>query len=620
MTLKKWLLSFGGVLLGCALLFAAYNVVLDPFGVFGDRVLNWYSYDMTMNPRVAKIGYLDQYHEKYDSYVIGSSKASSLSSAELNEYLDASFFNMTWYGGDLLDEKQLTHYLIEHYTVKNIVLAVDPQVAAFYDREADSIKGNMHCKVDGSFAPVFYGKYLFANPNYGWDKLKDYFTKRGYLTTGSTVYDIETGSYDKQLRDATPIGNMEEYLALENNILKKEYAPLPHIDDAIRDIREIRDLCSENGINFLMVGVPVYNDDFYHYDQEQLAEFWKRLADEVEFYEFWGDNTVNRDIRYYYDSDHFRNNAGTMALAKIFGNPEVYVPEDFGHYITKDTVQSVIDAALQGPSPKDLDSYVAKVPILMYHSFTEDPAEVTDMTAYIGDFEKQLQALQKAGYHTVFYQDLLDYVYHGKELPDKPLLITFDDGYQNNLDLAAPLLERYGDCATVAVVGCSVGKDTYKDTGSPIIPHFALEDAKDYLSKGVLDIQSHSYDMHQVQNFDGEDCRHGVLQMSGEGEDDYVEALTDDFLRSKTQIESALDVECTVFTYPYGSCSTLSEVLLHSLGLKVTVTMDSGVNEVIKGIPQSLYRLKRINVVGGMTDEELVSTLSELLTAQNTEQ
>lgn len=610
MTLKKWLLSFFGILLGCGLLFAAFNVVLDPFGVFGDRFLDWYDYDMTLNPRVAKIGYLDQHYQEYDSYVVGSSKASSLSPTELNEYLDARFFNMTWYGGDLLDEKQLVHYIVKNYNVKNIVLAIDPQVAVFYNREDDPIKGNMHCKVNGSFAPLFYGKYLFANPSYGWEKLKKYF-HQGYLTTSATVYSSDTGTYNKQLRDAVPINDMDDYLAREKNIVEKEYAPLSYIDEAMADVAEIRDLCDENGIRLIVVGVPIYNDDFYHYDQEQLAEFWTRLADTVEFYSFWGNNSVNSDIRYYYDSDHFRNNAGTMALAKIFNNPDVYVPDNFGQYITPETVQAVIEEAQQEPEPVDPDSYTAHVPVLMYHSFTEDPDEITDMTASIDDFEAQLAALTEAGYHPVLYADLIDYVYHGVELPDKPLVISIDDGYQNNLDLAVPLLEKYGFKASIAVIGCSEGKDTYKDTDTPIIPHFQLEDAAKYL--GTLEIQSHSYDMHQVQNLDGEDCRQGVLQMAGEKEEDYIDTLTGDYLRSKERIESALGVECNVFTYPYGYCSTLSEVLLHSLGVKVTTTMNPGVNEIIKGIPQSLYQLKRINVVGGMTSDELLDTLDGLL-------
>ena len=107
MSLKKYIRIFITVFLLVIGLFVGFNVVTDPFGVFGDLVMKWYDYDMTMNPRVAKIGYLDRHYGEYDSYILGSSKASSISVEDLNKYMDASFYNMTWYGGDLKDEEQL---------------------------------------------------------------------------------------------------------------------------------------------------------------------------------------------------------------------------------------------------------------------------------------------------------------------------------------------------------------------------------------------------------------------------------------------------------------------------------------------------------------------------------
>lgn len=613
MALKKWLLLFFSALLGCAALLAGFNVLVDPFGVFGDRVLNWYEYDMTMNPRVAKIAYLDRHHESYDSYVIGSSKASSISVHELNKYMDASFYNMTWYGGDLVDELALVHYIIEHYTVKNIVLTVDPQCAALFNTGGDSLKEIMHCRADGSSALRFYARYLFANPEYNFDKLAARL-KQGYLQQSAAVYTAETGSYNKQVRDATPIGDLSEYLALENNVFDLDYSTLPYLDEAIAAIADIKRTCEDNSVNLTVIGVPIYRDDFARYDPARLAQFWEALAGVTDFYDFWGGSSVNRDIRYFYDSDHFRNNAGTMALAYIFGGQDIYIPEDFGHLTTAANVRDRIAAAFEN-TEIDPDSYLTRVPILMYHSFTDDPESVNDMTVCIGDFKEQIAALRAAGYQPVLYQELVDYVRRGTELPEHPILISIDDGYQNNLDLAVPVLEENGFRAAIAVIGCSVGKTTYKDTDTPVTPHFTLESAKPFVERGVLDIHSHSYDMHQVAALDGEGCRQGVLQMDGERESDYVETLTADYSRSKAQIQSVLDVSCNVFTYPYGLCDTLSEAVLHSLGAEVTVTTKPGINVIIKGIPQSLYQLKRINVSGGVTADELLQTLSGYLTA-----
>ena len=613
MAWKKWLLLFLGAVLGCAALLTGFNVLVDPFGVFGDRILNWYEYDMTMNPRVAKVAYLERHHDSYDSYVIGSSKASSISVYELNEYMDASFYNMTWYGGDLADEQALVHFLIENYTVKNIVLTVDPLCAEMIDTDGDPIKDNMYWRVNGSGPLEFYAKYLFANPGYNFDKLAAYW-KRGYLVQPTAAYVAETGTYNKRDRDATPIGELSEYLALENNVFYQGYSALPYIDEAIAAIADIKRVCAENGVSFMVIGVPILEDDLFRYDPERLALFWEELAGVTDFYDFWGGSSVNQDIRYFYDSDHFRNNAGSMALAYIFGRQDIYIPEGFGHLTTAANVKERIASALEG-TEIDPDTYLAKVPVLMYHSFSDDPDMVSDMTIYLGDFKDQIAALKAAGYQPVSYQDLINYVRYGTELPDQPILISIDDGYQNNIDLAAPVLEENGFCAAIAVIGCSVGKTTYKDTDTPITPHFALEGAQKFVENGVLDIHSHSYDMHQAAAVDGEDCRQGVLRISGESEPDYIETLTADYLRSKAQIQSVLNVPCNVFTYPYGLCDTLSEVVLHGLGVEVTVTTNYGINVIIKGIPQSLYQLKRIGVGGGMTADELLRTLSGCLAA-----
>lgn len=139
----------------------------------------------------------------------------------------------------------------------------------------------------------------------------------------------------------------------------------------------------------------------------------------------------------------------------------------------------------------------ADVAILMYHAFTEDEADTGYLCTPVSEFAHQLSALRDAGYTSVGYADLIEFVNGDGKLPEKPLLITIDDGYQNNLDLAAPLLEKYGFCANIAVIGVSIGHTTYKDTGIPIMPHFSLEDARPWVARGVLTVTTHSYDMHK---------------------------------------------------------------------------------------------------------------------------
>jgi len=604
--MKRWLALFFGAMLGCAVLFAAYNVLLDPFGVFGDPLLGWYEYDMTMNPRVAKIAYLDRHHEEYDAYVVGSSKASSLPVAELNAYYGARFYNMTWYGGDIKDENALVHYLLDRYEVKRLILTVDPQDTWLYDTEDDAIKGNMHCRVDGSSAPLFYGKYLFCNPAYGWDKLRAYLS-RGHLMTADAVYVAETGCYNKQLRDVEPLADPE---AAPRPVAQGGMA-MPHSAETLALIADVVEACRARGVALTVVGVPIHNEEFYAYDEAQMRAFWAELAALTDFWDFWGDCSVNADLRYYYDVNHFRNAVGRMVLARICGDPSVWVPEDFGRLTTAANVSGRL-AAVYPAAPSDGRAHTARVPVLMYHAFTDDPSAVTDTVVPAGVFASHLAALRDAGYTAVSCQDLIDYVSRGKDLPEKPILLTFDDGYRSNLTLAAPLLEQYGMRAEIAVVGVTVGAEVYKDTGVPMAnPHFTLEEAAPWRARGVIGLQTHSYDMHQVEALDGADCRRGVLPLPGEREADYLAAFTADLAAARAQLAAA-GVEPVAYAYPYGLFTTLSEVLLAEQGVSLTFTTEPGGNVLVKGLDQTLRQLKRINVDGGMTAEDLLQTLAAL--------
>ena len=77
MSSKKWVLVFLVTVFVLAALLAGLNLAADPFGAFGDRLLHWFSYDETNNPRVAKLSYLEQHHGEYDSYILGCSSTSS---------------------------------------------------------------------------------------------------------------------------------------------------------------------------------------------------------------------------------------------------------------------------------------------------------------------------------------------------------------------------------------------------------------------------------------------------------------------------------------------------------------------------------------------------------------
>lgn len=606
MGIKKWLVWFAGACAVLTLLFGLYNVLLDPFGVFGDPVFDWYAYNMTQNPRAAKLSYLERHNREYDSYIIGSSKVSSISCEELNGYLDARFYNMTWYGGKLGDELDAANYLLEQYTVKNMVLMVEPQNTLDYRTASRDLKERMHCKADGSSPLSFYFDYLFCNPRYGLEKITALW-RRGYLVNEDAVYTPETGSYNKQRRDIEPIGSLEAYLEKDGGNFPEQQpiTELPYIDACLEAVRSLKARCEEKGVNLIIITAPQYEDDFLSFDREQLSRFWRGLAEITDFWDFSGRNSIGVDPRYFYDVKHFRNCVGSMALARIFGNDKVYVPEDFGTYVTSGNIEARLAAMWEAPGETDNS---VQVPILMYHSLTEDESAVNSVTMTLERFEEQIQAMHEAGYQAVTYGELSAYVKQGEPLPENPVLITFDDGYANNLTLAAPVLEEYGFNGTVAVVGCSIGKDTYKDTGSPMTRHFSIEEAEPWVEKGTIHLVSHSYDLHQVPERDGEPCRNGAHVLPGETEAQFLTALREDFEKLNALLP-AEEGQPYVFTYPYGVYSELTEAAFRELGVEVSVTTEPRMAEAVRGMPQSLRLLPRFEVGQETTAEQLLKLM-----------
>lgn len=255
-------------------------------------------------------------------------------------------------------------------------------------------------------------------------------------------------------------------------------------------------------------------------------------------------------------------------------------------------------------------SVPAKVtlPVLMYHHVAEEG----DSSATISEklLEEHLSALKENGYEAVSFAELIDYVDGKSGLPSKPVAIVFDDGYESNVTLALPLLEKYGAKATVCVIGWSVGKTEYKDTGKPIIPHFDWDGARKLIDSGLVTIGMHTYDMHQSPDYESGTVRERAVKLDGESDEDFITALTEDYQKLSGEIERELSYVPTIFAYPHGKWDELSESTIRALGARVTMTTDAHLNEIKRGDSDSLYLLGRYTMNETVSAEELIRLIS----------
>ncbi len=248
-----------------------------------------------------------------------------------------------------------------------------------------------------------------------------------------------------------------------------------------------------------------------------------------------------------------------------------------------------------------------RLPVLMFHHLSDTPNPVTTVTPE--RFLEQMTALKDAGYHAVTVQQVIAYAEEGAPLPDKPVLITLDDGYASNLTSAAPILEELGLCATVFVIGVNEGEAVSPHTGKPITPpRFSYEEALPWVEKGVIDVQSHTYDLHWTTAEGG--SREGVLRRDGESGAEYREVLLADArMAAQRRAGHCLPTDLEALAYPYGYFSREADQIFLEAGYRLTVTTQEFVNRIYPGKSNSLRMLGRFNVNQDMTGEFLLQRI-----------
>ena len=495
---------------------------------------------------------------------------------------------------------RLTEYLVENHDPQQLLLCLPAVFATSYSTRILGVSTEQPLK------PLWRLPFLYADPAYSLDKIRAY-TDRSYVQKPGDVFIAETGEYNKTRRDAEAIGNMEDYLEAYPEFVGATYwYPRPqYIDECVEAIAQIAEMCESRGIELIIAAPPMSAEALPAFRLEDMQEFYSKVTEISGFWNFIA-SPISADPRFFYDRTHFRNNVGEMMMARMYGDESIYIPEGFGTWVTQANVMAEIENTFTAEIPFEPENYTARLPVLAYHDLTEESTKGTEIS--ISRFREQMEALKEAGYTPVSLEQILDYVLLGHDLPERPILITFDDGYVSNYTEAFPILQEYGYKATIFVIGVSFGKDTYKDTGEEITPHFGHEEALIMAQSGLISIQSHSYDMHHAFQFD-DPFRQGTLMMDGESEQDYLSLFRRDHKMMSDLLESYGDV--VAFSYPYGRVSTIASILLRELGYQITFHGNPGVSTLIKGMPQSLLELRRYYMTEDISGERMIRIISQ---------
>jgi peptidoglycan/xylan/chitin deacetylase (PgdA/CDA1 family) len=139
---------------------------------------------------------------------------------------------------------------------------------------------------------------------------------------------------------------------------------------------------------------------------------------------------------------------------------------------------------------------VKGLPVLLYHKISESSED--NLTIHAQTFERQLNYLREKGYKTVSMSQLLAYHEKGTPLPQKPVMITFDDGYVNNLELAYPLLVKHGCKAGFFIPSGGVGKTSAWDADARKL---MSADQLKGIDPGIVELGLHSVDHKNYRLF-----------------------------------------------------------------------------------------------------------------------
>lgn len=224
-------------------------------------------------------------------------------------------------------------------------------------------------------------------------------------------------------------------------------------------------------------------------------------------------------------------------------------------------------------------------------------------------FEEQLKALKKAGYNCIFISNLKDYHEKKASLPKKPLLITFDDGYSSNYDLAYPILKKIDMKATIFVIGNSIRNE--KNPALGYKSFMTWQQAKEMQDSGIIDIQSHTYNLHNTLK-EGEfiPAMTNRLMVNGvkESNKEYEKRIERDLKLSKHEIEKYVGNKVIALSFPFGSYNGQCCKIAKDIGMDYQFSTSQGKNKLI--FKYDVYN--RITMKDEYTGEDVLNLVESL--------
>jgi peptidoglycan/xylan/chitin deacetylase (PgdA/CDA1 family) len=275
----------------------------------------------------------------------------------------------------------------------------------------------------------------------------------------------------------------------------------------------------------------------------------------------------------------------TVYMAGVFLLPVVWVIFQYGcnadSNASVNLVKPVVAEPVAPPPPPppviaDAATILnrVQVPILCYHQVRDykssDSKATRDYIVPGASFREQMQSLADSGFHTILPNELYDYLTTGKALPEKPVMITFDDSRADQFTTALPELNKHGFKGVFFIMTVALNK-----------PGYMTKEQVKQLSDEHHAIGSHTYDHKNVKTYNV---------------DDWVEQIQ----KPSQQLQSITGKPVEYFAYPFGLWNKAAIARLKDHEFKAVFQLADPRDQ-----DDPLFSVRRIIVPGGWSGKSL---------------
>ncbi len=293
-----------------------------------------------------------------------------------------------------------------------------------------------------------------------------------------------------------------------------------------------------------------------------------------------GARVVARDDRFLVVVPEPGATSRTLAAYFLGGETEYWIIEDANP--TPDIQPgrgTIIPLRHWNPVGVRVDGYQT-VPILAYHRIGPRPSA---MTITADGFRRQMRYLRDNGYRVISLSAIADFLEGRRQLPERAVIITFDDGYSSVYDAAFPILREFGYPATLFVY------TDYIDRGG--VTRKQLREMSD---SGLFTILPHSKTHENL-----------AIRLPRESKAEYRRRLEEETAVPRRKLKKIVSGPIFAFSYPYGDANDEVLAMLEDQGYALGVTVQKGGNPAFA--PHRL--LRRTIVYGNRGMDHFISSL-----------